>query len=172
MESRQLSPLRPARRLSMGSSTKSCAAASSNPSQKRSFSPRSISCSLRAPTASYWAAQKLACSSVSRMLASLHSTRLKYMLRRRSILRFATMSSHSYYNSDLAWVHHVGYSHHAEQTGPGVVALLREGGLAPGASVLDVGCGSGLLVRQLRAAGFAVHGVDASPAMIELARNY
>ena len=53
-----------------------------------------------------------------------------------------------------------------------MVALLREGGLAPGASVLDVGCGSGLLARQLRAAGFAARGVDASPAMIELARDY
>jgi SAM-dependent methyltransferase len=82
------------------------------------------------------------------------------------------MSSHSYYKTDLAWVHHVGYSHHAERTGPGVVARLREAGLAPGASVLDVGCGSGLLARQLRAAGFAVRGVDASPAMIELARDY
>jgi SAM-dependent methyltransferase len=82
------------------------------------------------------------------------------------------MTHNSYYGSDLAWVHHVGYSHHAEQTGPGVVALLREGGLAPGASVLDVGCGSGLLARQLRAAGFVVRGVDASPAMIELARDY
>ena len=82
------------------------------------------------------------------------------------------MSSRSYYGSDLAWVHHVGYSHHAEQTGPGVVALLREGGLAPGASVLDVRCGSGLLAHQLRAAGFAVRGVDASPAMIALARDY
>jgi SAM-dependent methyltransferase len=84
----------------------------------------------------------------------------------------AAMSSHSYYGGDLAWVHHVGYSQHAEQTGPGVVALLREGGLGPGASVLDVGCGSGLLARQLRAAGFVVRGVDASPAMIELARDY
>ena len=84
----------------------------------------------------------------------------------------AVMSSHSYYKSDLAWVHHVGYSHHAERTGPGMLALLREGGLPPGASVLDVGCGSGLLARQLRAAGFAVRGVDASPAMIDLARDY
>jgi SAM-dependent methyltransferase len=84
----------------------------------------------------------------------------------------AVMSSHCYYGSDLAWVHHVGYSHHADQTGPGVVALLRAGGLPPGASVLDVGCGSGLLARQLCAAGFAVRGVDASPAMIDLARDY
>src|SRR5262245_50676931 len=77
------------------------------------------------------------------------------------------MASNSYYGSDLAWVHHVGYSHHAELTGPGVVGLLREHGLAAGASVLDVGCGSGLLARQLRA-----RGVDASPAMIGLARDY
>jgi len=54
----------------------------------------------------------------------------------------AAMSSHSYYEGDLAWVHHVGYSQHAEQAGPGVVALLREAGLGPGDSVLDVGCGS------------------------------
>ncbi len=78
MESRQLYLMRPARRLSIGSSTKSCAAGSSNPNQRRSFSPRSISCYLRAPIASYWAAQKLACSWASRTLASLHSTRLKY----------------------------------------------------------------------------------------------
>jgi SAM-dependent methyltransferase len=82
------------------------------------------------------------------------------------------MSSRPYYERDLAWVHHLGYSHHAERTGPGIVALLRGAGLTPGSSVLDVGCGSGLLARQLRGAGFAVRGVDASPAMIELARNH
>jgi SAM-dependent methyltransferase len=38
--------------------------------------------------------------------------------------------------------------------------------------VLDVGCGSGLLARRLLDAGYAVMGIDASPAMIELARRY
>jgi 2-polyprenyl-3-methyl-5-hydroxy-6-metoxy-1,4-benzoquinol methylase len=31
---------------------------------------------------------------------------------------------------------------------------------------------AGLLARELLTAGFAVHGVDVSPAMIELARDY
>jgi SAM-dependent methyltransferase len=81
------------------------------------------------------------------------------------------VSSEPYYQPDLSWVHHVGYSGHVEQTAPGIVRALRDGGLRAGALVLDVGCGSGLLARELLAAGFAVHGIDASPAMIELARD-
>lgn len=77
-----------------------------------------------------------------------------------------------YYQADLAWVHHAGYSQHVERAGAGIVRLLRDGGLSVGARVLDVGCGSGLLARKLLDAGFAVYGVDASPAMIELARDH
>jgi SAM-dependent methyltransferase len=75
-----------------------------------------------------------------------------------------------YYRPDLAWVHHVGYAGHVENTQRGIVARLRRHGVASGERVLDVGCGSGLLARVLLAAGYAVTGVDASPAMIELAR--
>lgn len=82
------------------------------------------------------------------------------------------MASDTYYQTDLAWVHHTGYLHHVEQVSAGIVRLLCEGGLSVGARVLDVGCGSGLLARKLLDAGFSVHGVDASPAMIELARGY
>ena len=82
------------------------------------------------------------------------------------------MASDSYYQPDLAWVHHAGYSHHVERTCAGIVHILRDGGLSAGARVLDVGCGSGLLARELLTAGFAVHGIDASPAMIDLAREH
>ncbi len=80
------------------------------------------------------------------------------------------MSDDPYYRPDLAWIHHAGYSHHARNTGPGILRRLRAHGLGPGALVLDAGCGSGLLARQLVEAGYRVHGIDASPAMIDLAR--
>lgn len=77
-----------------------------------------------------------------------------------------------YYRPDLAWVHHVGYAGHVGNTQHGIVARLRRHGVASGERVLDVGCGSGLLARVLVAEGYAVTGIDASPAMIELARAH
>lgn len=82
------------------------------------------------------------------------------------------MTGATYYQPDLAWVHHTGYSQHVAQTRAGIVRLLRARGLGAGALVLDVGCGSGLLARALLAEGFAVLGVDASPAMIAIARDH
>ena len=74
----------------------------------------------------------------------------------------------AHYRPDLAWVHHVGHGQYAEHAAAGLLHAAR---LPPGARVLDVGCGSGLLARRLVEAGFDVVGVDASSAMIDLART-
>jgi SAM-dependent methyltransferase len=81
------------------------------------------------------------------------------------------LSEDSYYRRDLALVHHRGFGFHAQACAPGILALLepvrsREG------IVLELGCGSGLLTRELTAAGHRVIATDASPAMLEMARSY
>ncbi len=76
-----------------------------------------------------------------------------------------------YYGPDLALVHHLGFGFHADACAPGILALLEpvrtRGGL-----VVEVGCGSGLLTRHLVDAGHRVIATDASPAMIELAKEH
>lgn len=76
-----------------------------------------------------------------------------------------------YYRADLALVHHRGFGFHASACAPGVLALL-EPVQARGGWVLEFGCGSGLLTRHLVRAGHRVIASDASPAMLELAREY
>jgi SAM-dependent methyltransferase len=76
-----------------------------------------------------------------------------------------------YYGPDLARVHHLGFGSHADACAPGILALLepvreREG------LVLEIGCGSGLLTRHLIDAGHRVIATDASPAMVDLAREH
>lgn len=75
----------------------------------------------------------------------------------------------AHYRDDLAWIHHAGFSEFAHAAAPGVISLLREHGVADGL-VIDIGCGSGVLSRALTDAGYDVLGIDASPAMIGLAR--
>jgi SAM-dependent methyltransferase len=82
------------------------------------------------------------------------------------------VSREPYYRTDLAWVHHAGFAGHVQNTQHGIVARLREHGVRNGQTVLDVGCGTGLLARVLLTEGYAVHGIDASPAMIDFARGY
>jgi SAM-dependent methyltransferase len=76
-----------------------------------------------------------------------------------------------YYRPDLALVHHLGFGFHADACAPGILALL-EPVLARRGLVLEVGCGSGLLTRHLVGAGHQVIATDASPAMVDLAREY
>jgi SAM-dependent methyltransferase len=76
----------------------------------------------------------------------------------------------AYYRRDLALVHHRGFGFHAQACAPGIVALLEPVRLRQGI-VLELGCGSGLLTRELTAAGHRVIATDASPAMLDLARS-
>ena len=68
-----------------------------------------------------------------------------------------------FYNRD--W----GIDYHTQLAG--VFNRLLLPNLAPGDSILDVGCGSGQVAAQLSARGFRVTGVDESEAMLALARG-
>jgi SAM-dependent methyltransferase len=74
------------------------------------------------------------------------------------------------YREDLAQIHHAGFSEFAESAAPGLLEILWRGGVSSGL-VVDAGCGSGVWARELSRAGFDVFGFDASPAMIQLARQ-
>jgi SAM-dependent methyltransferase len=74
------------------------------------------------------------------------------------------------FRPDLATVHHRGFGSHAAACAPGIVEFLAplrdQQGL-----VLELGCGTGLLTRELIAAGHRVIATDASPAMLDIARG-
>jgi SAM-dependent methyltransferase len=75
-----------------------------------------------------------------------------------------------YYRRDLALVHHLGYGFHADLCAAGILKLLQPVRERNGL-VLELGCGSGLLTRYLVDAGHRVIATDASPAMLDLARE-
>jgi SAM-dependent methyltransferase len=75
-----------------------------------------------------------------------------------------------YYRRDLALVHHLGFGFHADACAPGILELLAPVRERDGL-VVEIGCGSGLLTRYLIDAGHRVVATDASPAMLDLARD-
>ena len=79
-------------------------------------------------------------------------------------------SEDPYYRSALARIHHEGFGFHGDSVAPGILALLAPV-RASGGLVVELGCGSGLLTRHLLAAGHRVLATDASPAMLEIARE-
>jgi len=75
-----------------------------------------------------------------------------------------------YYQRSLALVHHQGFGGHADMCAPGILRLLDA--LQPGRDVIvELGCGSGRLTRHLVDAGHHVIATDASPSMLDLARQ-
>jgi SAM-dependent methyltransferase len=75
-----------------------------------------------------------------------------------------------YYRRDLALIHHLGFGFHADDCAPGILELLKSVRERDGL-VVELGCGSGLLTRYLIDAGHRVIATDASPAMLDLARE-
>jgi SAM-dependent methyltransferase len=74
------------------------------------------------------------------------------------------------YGSDLAHVHDAAFGAWARDAAPFVLARLREARIEDGL-VVDLGCGSGIWAAELLDAGYEVLGVDASEAMLALARE-
>ncbi len=74
------------------------------------------------------------------------------------------------YGPDLALIHHIGFSGYSDLCGPGVIEQL-DAVLEKGSTVLELGCGSGGLTRHLIDAGYTVIATDASPDMLDIARE-
>ena len=81
------------------------------------------------------------------------------------------MPASPYYRSDLARIDHEGFGFHADAVAPGILTIL-EPVLERSGLVLELGCGSGLFTKYLVEAGHRVLATDASPAMVELARDF
>lgn len=58
-----------------------------------------------------------------------------------------------------------------EQQRPTYAEAIRRVGIGPGTTVLDVGCGSGVFLRMASERGARTFGLDASEALLELARE-
>ena len=74
------------------------------------------------------------------------------------------------YGEDLAYIHDAGFGHFATNAAPLLLEGLRRQGLDSGL-IIDLGCGSGILAEAISAAGYAVLGIDISPAMVAMARD-
>ncbi len=74
------------------------------------------------------------------------------------------------YGTDVAYIHDAGFLDLAAEATPLVVRLLAERRIE-GGRVIELGCGSGATAAALSEAGHDVLGVDASRAMVALART-
>lgn len=73
------------------------------------------------------------------------------------------------YGADLAYIHDAGFMELAREATPFALELLAE--RDESCRVVELGCGSGATARELAEDGHDVLGIDASRAMVELART-
>jgi SAM-dependent methyltransferase len=79
-------------------------------------------------------------------------------------------SSQATYRADLAYIHDAGFGHFAEAAAKQLLRALRAARIRRG-TVVELGCGSGVLSAQMAKAGYDVVGFDISADMVELARR-
>jgi SAM-dependent methyltransferase len=78
------------------------------------------------------------------------------------------VSSSPFYGPEQAVIHHREFGGLAANAATRLLGLLEERGLRQG-TVVDLGCGSGILARIVSEAGYGVLGVDISADMLALA---
>ena len=74
------------------------------------------------------------------------------------------------YQKDLAYIHDDGFGGFARQAAKEILRIFHQATINEGL-VVDLGCGSGIWASILLENGYQAHGIDISPAMIELARQ-
>lgn len=75
-----------------------------------------------------------------------------------------------FYDTDLAAAHDAHYSDYGRNAAPLVLERLERAGHRSG-TVVDLGCGSGVMARLISDAGYDVLGIDMSADMLDLARR-
>jgi len=73
------------------------------------------------------------------------------------------------YRTDLAYIHDIGYGGIAVAAARRLITELTNAGCRDG-TVVDLGCGTGILAGHLVKAGYRVIGIDVSEAMVARAR--
>ncbi len=81
--------------------------------------------------------------------------------------------THDWQEAGDAWGHSANdwaclYEHYAIEV---IMAIFQRVGVEPGASLLDVACGSGLAIHYAESMGANTSGIDAAASLLEIARD-
>lgn len=71
--------------------------------------------------------------------------------------------------SEYAWAFDLIIDRPVRKECAAIVEWMIDRGIRPGAEILDAGCGTGRYAIELARRGYAVHGVDPSPELIDVA---
>lgn len=73
--------------------------------------------------------------------------------------------------AEFAWAFDLLIDRPVRKEGQTMAGWLVERGVLPGADLLDAGCGTGRYASELARRGYIVHGIDASPELIDIANR-